>query len=545
MAAGYVQDTWKVTRRLTIDYGLRYDYQTALTELHDRIGAFSPTTPNPSAGGLLGGIAYAGSGPGRIGGQFTHNYPYAFGPRLGVAWQITPKTVLRGGWGLTYGQTGNYEYITNTPIVGVGFNQLQFTTSTYGQPALYLRNGLPYTQQQLFGVSLNPGVLPAPGQIASPTYWLDPQGGRPPRINQWNIALQRQITTNLAVEAAFVGNRGVWEEANGLNNLNALTPQRIASFGLNVTNAADDTLLNSPLNSSLAASRGFSTPPYKGFPLTATVAQSLRPFPQFSTIPVYWSPLGNSWYDGLQTKVTKRSSHGLVLSAAFSWQGELQLGTAGSINDVFNRPVNKTISPSSLPFTFVPAFTYTTPKLLGQQRWIRLAIGEWIIMGILRYQSGLPIAAPTAQNALSSVLYQSTFANRVPGVPLFTQDLNCHCFDPNKTFVLNPAAWTQPGPGQFGTAAEFYNDYRYERRPDENLGLGRYFVLREGMTLRIRAFFNNPLNRTYMNNPSNSNSLATQSVNAAGQTISGFGYINTGSVWAYPRSGQLEARFEF
>lgn len=159
--------------------------------------------------------------------------------------------------------------------------------------------------------SVGEGLRPAkcPAQSLNPV--PDPEGLQ-------NFTGLR-LTFNLAVEAAFVGNRGVWEEANALNNLNALTPQRIASFGLNVTNAADNTLLNSRLDSALAQSRGFKAP-YAGFPLSATVAQSLRLFPQFSTIPVYWSPLGNSWYDGLQTKVTKRSSHGLVLSAAFSWQ---------------------------------------------------------------------------------------------------------------------------------------------------------------------------------------------------------------------------------
>jgi hypothetical protein len=540
--AMYAQDTWKITRRLTFDYGLRWDYETALTELWDRYSEFSPTVPNPSAGGLLGGLAYAGSGPGRIGGEFTKNYPYAIGPRLGVAYQITPKTVLRAGWGVTYGLTGAWGSL-NTSIVGVAWNTLAYTTQSYGQPAVLLHNGLQWTQPQLYPSSLNPGFLPLLGQIQSPPNWVDPQGGRPPRISQWNIALQREITTNLAVEAAYVGNRAVWLTAGSLLNLNALTPQRLASVGLNATNAADDTLLTSALSSSLAASRGFSTPPYASFPLTTTVAQSLRPFPQFSTITAQWPPLGNSWYDSLQAKLTKRTSHGLTVSAAFSWQKELQLGTAGPINDVYNRPVQKNIGPSSLPFSLGPAFSYTTPRL-GPNRWIRLAIGDWTIGGVLRYQSGLPIQVPAGQNALSSVLFQSTFANRVPGVPLFTQNLNCHCFDPNRTFVLNPAAWTEPGPGQFGTAAAYYNDYRYARRPAENASLSRSFRIRERMRLEFRAIFNNPFNRTYINNPTSTNALATQSVNAAGQTVSGFGYISTGT-WTSPRSGLLEGRFEF
>ena len=99
---------------------------------------------------------------------------------------------------------------------------------------------------------------------------------------------------------------------------------------------------------------------------------------------------------------------------------------------------------------------------------------DWSINTYLQYSSGLPILAPYAQNSLSAILPRQlntataggvTYANRVPGVPLFTQDLNCHCFDPNKTFVLNPAAWADPPAGQFGTAAAYYSDYRNARHP--------------------------------------------------------------------------------
>src|SRR5437867_11138434 len=87
----YAQDSWQVTRKLTLDYGLRYDYSTYLREQYGRAPEFSPTTPNPSAGNLPGAAIYDGSGPGRCGCDIAHNYPYAFGPRLGAAYQITPK----------------------------------------------------------------------------------------------------------------------------------------------------------------------------------------------------------------------------------------------------------------------------------------------------------------------------------------------------------------------------------------------------------------------------------------------------------------------
>jgi hypothetical protein len=135
----------------------------------------------------------------------------------------------------------------------------------------------------------------------------------------------------------------------------------------------------------------------------------------------------------------------------------------------------------------------------------------------------------------------------VPGVPLFTQDLNCHCFDPNKTFVLNPAAWTDPAPGQFGTSPAYYNDYRFARRPAENLSLARNFRVKERANLQIRAEFTNIFNRTETNNPTIVNAAATQTTNN-GQTLAGFGYINTAALAAplrQPRQGQIVARFTF
>jgi hypothetical protein len=133
----------------------------------------------------------------------------------------------------------------------------------------------------------------------------------------------------------------------------------------------------------------------------------------------------------------------------------------------------------------------------------------------------------------------------VPGQPLFLKDLNCHCIDPNKDFVLNPAAWTDPAPGQFGTAAAYYDDYRYQRRPTETASFGRTFRVRESMSLQIRGEFFNVFNRTQINNPDSTNALATPTRNNLGVPTAGFGRINSGSLYSNPRSGQILARFQF
>lgn len=540
----FAQDSWKVTRTLTLELGLRYDYQGALTELWDRIGSFDPRVINPSAGGLPGGMAYAGYGPGRCNCQFSRAYNYGFQPRLGFAYRLGQKTVIRGGWGLSYGQTANYNYISNTPIVGVGFNQLSFNSPGSSEPAFTLRGGMPYKMEDLYAVSLNPGIRPNPGQVDSPPYWLDPNGGRPPRVNQWSLGVQREFTQNLVLEASYVGNRGAWLQATSLNDLNAVTPESLRAKGIDFNSASDRALLTLPISSAQVLARGFKAP-YAGFPATQTLLQALKPFPQFSSIPVRWSPLGDSWFDSLQIKATKRYSRGLDLTAGFNWQKELSLGAdGGTINDVFNRPNQKTISPQSTPFTFVAAINYRTPSV-GMNRLMKLVTGGWTLGAILRYQSATPIAVPGAQNNLGSQLGRSTVANRVAGQPLFLQDLNCHCYDPNSTFVLNPAAWSDPAAGQWGTSAAYYDDYRGFRRPSEQLALGRVFAVRERFKLELRAMFFNAFNRTFLNNPDSTNARATLQRNPDLTTLSGFGRINTGSVAVGPRDGVLSARIQF
>ncbi len=543
----FAQDTWKITRRLTLDYGLRWDYQTYLKEQFGRASNFSPTTPNPSVGNLPGAVIFEGPGPGRCNCAYAKNYPFAFGPRLGLAYQITSKTALRAGWGISYAQTGKENMFTSTG--GVASNN-PFSSPSYGDPARLLKDGAPTPAPW---PNLDPGQYPARGTLTSPPTSFDGNAGRPPRMIQWSLSIQREITKNLAIEIAYVGNRGAWWEANGLININALTPERIASVGLNINNAADRTLLTSRLDSQLAAQRGFNKPPYASFPMASTVAQSLRPFPQFGTLSYRWAPLGRTWYDSLQMKATKRFSHGLDFTSTFTWQKELMMGTEmGAVNDVFNRPMNKYLSGSSRPFVSVTALNYRLPK--WGNKVTSLALGDWTLGAMLQYASGMPILAPTAQSQLSTLLFRGTFANRVPDQPLWTVDINCHnCFNPEKNFVLNPKAWVDPLPGQFGTSPAYYGDYRQMRRPSEAMSLGRIFRIKEGVTLSIRADFQNIFNRTYLSNPTSTNAKATQTVDSKGKPVSGFGYINTGlgateqqtGSGMGPRNGVIVARFNF
>jgi hypothetical protein len=538
----YLQDTWKVTRKLTLDLGIRWDLMDQGHEIHYRNSMFGPTIPNPTAGGLPGGMVYEGFGPGRCDCNFIGKYPYAIGPRLGFAYQITPKTVIRGGWGVVYGNTPTYQYFTNSAILGVGFDQMQWAAPGFADPALVLSNGMQYNRADLNRVSLDPGLRPARGQLNAPNYYLDPNAGRPPRINQWSLNLQREVFRGLTVEAAYVANRAIWLNQGNLGSLNQISDAKLASVGLDRTNAADRTLLSSRIDSALAAQRGFRAP-YAGFPGSATVAQTLRPFPQFSSsINPMWAPLGNSWYDSLQVKVTKRYSHGLDMQMAFTWQKELATGQG--INDVFNRPNQKSIAANSQPLVLVTAFNYEVPRFT-ESKIVRAVASGWTIGGLLRYSSGIPIAVPTATSNLSNFILQDTRMNRVPGEPLYIKDLNCGCIDPNQDFVLNPKAWVNPAPGEWGVSPVFYSDFRHQRRPSEQFSFGRVFRVKERASFSIRAEFFNAFNRIILPQPSTANPLQTQTRNPqTGVPTAGYGRIDATAVGGQ-RNGQIVARLQW
>jgi len=552
----FVQDNWKITRKLTINYGVRWDLQGAPDEIHQRIAEFSATTPNPAVNGLMGATVYEGTGAGRCNCKFTSTYPFAIGPRLGFAYQVTPKTVIRGGWGLTYGTTSNFNYVSSTLGGGaIGYNSISFVAPGFGTPAATFPQGVPYTQAQLYPTTLSAGIVPFAGQLNSPPYWMDPNGGRPPRINQWNIGIQRELTPDLVIEAAYVGNRGVWLQANNLDDINGLTAQKLAAVGLNPNDANARTLLSSTFASGKPQAAGFALP-YASFPQASTLAQALRPFPQFSNISTLWVPRGNNWFDSLQAKARQRMRYGLNMQVAFTWQKELTNAEGTAVNDVYNLPVNKIISGSSIPFATVASFTYTFPTLAKMNNVVKSAVKDWTLGGSLRYQSGVPIQSPYATNNLATVFPRAVGSNMTyatpTGQPFFTQDPNCHCFDPNTTFVLNPAAWSQPAAGQWGAGAPYYNNYRWQRQPVESLSLGRTFRFKERLSFEFRAEFFNIFNRNYFSVPTNSNSAATQSRNSAGAAISGFGWINTsitniqtGGAIPTTRNGQLVARFRW
>ena len=572
----FLQDTWKLTRKLTLDYGLRWDLESWGHEIHDRWVEFGPNTPNPTVNNIKGALVYEGYGQGRCNCSFTTSYPYAIGPRLGMAYQINTKTVFRAGTGLTYAPIPPFAYVTNNALLGVGFNQLTFNNpgGAFGVPTTTLSRGLVYDQSLLTTASLNPGLFPAsPNVLGNPNFYIDPNAGRPGRILQWSAGFQREVFRNLTVEANYVGNRGAWlnTASSGANNLlgglNAPNPAGFSKYGIDPTTSAGQATLTATMGSAIGRASGVPLP-YPTFPTTATVLQALRPYPQVNgNITVFGAAVGSSWYNSMQVKVSRRYSQGFSLTSAFTWSKTLAT-PAGTVNNIYNRANQKGITANDIPFIMNTGLSYEIQKYGSiSNKYARNALAGWTVGGLFLFAAGSPIATPASTNTHSNWYGQNTLQNRVAGQPLFLKNPNCHCIDPTTEFTLNPAAWANPAPGQWGVSSVFHSDFRSQRRPAESINVGRRFGLGERKSLEIRAEFFNVLNRKEINGPSTANPQGARSCTITTPTAglpnsvnvptgsnscpsgytapSGFGAISYTGLAIQPRNGQIVARFTF
>lgn len=560
----FAQDTWKLTRKLTLDYGLRWDYQGPLGELWDRQSSFSPTAPNPNANGLLGAVIYAGKGPGRCDCQLLPAYRLAFAPRIGAAYQLNAKTVLRAGWGLVYGPLSPTTVAPST--ASMGFNVVNIPAPGNGVAAGTISKPLALDPGLLYGAAYDAGLNVIPGAaVQGAPALVDRNGGRPSRVNQWNFSLQRDLGRDIVLEASYLGNRTVWQNAGGggngqypvgsLINYNAVSPATLASYGLgDLTNPATRTLLNSTITSPAAVAAGFKLP-YANFPTNGTVLQSLRPFPQFSGVGQLWAPLGASWYDALQVKATKRYSYGLTATLAYSYSKTLDNAT--NAGNVYDRASFKGLSPNYLPHVTSLSVNYTVPAygFVKSHRLSKVFLSGWKVGTISTWQSGSLLQSPGSNNGIGGFLATGyTRQVRVKDAPLFFKNPNCGCIDPTQETILNPAAWQDQAPGVPGSNIAYYNDFRGQRRPVISGGLGKEFQVRERLSFSVRAEFFNLLNQNLsVANPSTGSPALAPTRSANGLLTGGFGFMNylgiasnsVNSSLPTPRTGQIVGRFTF
>jgi hypothetical protein len=388
---------------------------------------------------------------------------------------------------------------------------------------------------------------------------------------------------------SYVGNRGAYFPAPNMNQIssNALTPELLKSFwGIDMNNATDRGLLTKQISSADVQARfpQFQTVPlngtltvpgvYKGFPASQSLVQALRATPQWMGVsPWLGPPMGKTWYDSMQVKVTKRYSRGLQADGNFTWAKANVIGSASDstfflgqqavTTDIYNFNNNKQVNQYVRPLAMTITFSYTTPKFEASSRALKVVshlTRDWQLGAVLRYQSGLPIGEPASLNLLTAQLARGgtafgnsgqNFWNRT-GQPLFLiSDPNCKCFNPQSDRILNPAAWTDAPAGTWTTSAPYYNNYRWQRQPAESMSFARNFRFdKEGrFNLQVRMEFQNIFNRTFLSVPAVTNpNLAIGTTPYAGGVInsSGFGTVATlNGAGSQPRSGQGVIRFSF
>jgi hypothetical protein len=550
----FLQDSWKISRRLSLDYGVRWDYATAAREQYGRSGNLGMVA-DPAAGGRIGAPIFEAT----CGCTFVSNYPYAIAPRVGFAYQINNKTVVRGGWGLAYGFAPD-----------IGQNSANVLASSPAGVNNYVLASSATALPQPTWPNFNPGQSPLPGQITGYTGFtsLDRNASRPPRQNQWSVGIQREISRNFLLEGTYIGNIGVWW-GGPLGLLNQVSPGTFAALGLHpFTVPADNLLLTSSISSPAVSSRIGNYLPYAGYSTGNTLLNALRPFPQFSTITVSNSPTGGTWYHALNLRGTKRMSHGLQAGGAFTWsKSEVRIA-----EDIFNAASGqKSIQATDQPFVFLASVVYQTQNWFSNKI-VSTITRDWQLGSAVQYASGMPLTPPTASTANN--LGTSEMVRT--GQPLFLKNLNCGCINPYVDQVLNPAAWANPTAGTYGPGpvpglnpGALYGDFRQARRPQENLNIGRNFVINRerNISLQLRAEFVNVFNRMQLGNPSTASPYSATNAYQPptvvnGRITGGFGGYALGSIvngglpsftsngivgnlYQQPRQGTLIARFTF
>ena len=513
----FAQDDWKVTQKLTLNYGLRYEIYWPKAEAHDNISAFDPTIPNPAAGGRLGAIAFLGSGPGRNGRtSFADTYFKNFGPRLGFAYGLDQKTVVRGGYGLYYGLGNANAGLRASQNFSYGFNPSSALSSTDAGVTPALPNWDAGFPPIALTSTINPSV-----QNGSAVNTVLRSDGRAPYSQNWSFGVQRELPFSVLVEGSYVGVKGTRLGTN-LIDLNQLDPKYL-SLG---------SLLTQQVTSAQAVAQGIPVP-YAGF--KGTVAQALRPYPQYLAIPDQANPNGNSTYHAFQSKLEKRFSKGLNFLVAYTYSktisdSDILAGGGPSGQTYYNRRLEKALSSNDVPQILAANVVYELPFGPGKAKLssgiASRILGGWTVTGIAQYQVGRPIPL-TANNTLP--LFNSTLRpNIVPGVPLRASTSH---FDPAVDYWINPSAFQAPVPFTFGSAAREYANLRAPNFKNESVGLIKRTRLFERLDLTFRAEFFNVLNRVIFSAANGNVSQAT------------FGRVTGQS--NTPRQGQVSLRLEF
>jgi len=450
--AFYAQDDWRVTNNLTLNYGLRWEAELPRRVVGNKMNSFDPLAINPVSG-TPGVVTFAGVNgtPERAFATDTNN----FGPRFGFAYRLPGHgdTLVRGGAGMFYGQT-----VSNTigDTASLGFS----TTANYVvsqadlQSVFRLRDGFPAVTRP----ALTPGfgAVPAGQRPNTSVSFFNPKQVAPTSY-QFNLDIQREITTNVLLEAGYMGNVSHHLTANDLS-LNQVAPELMGPGD----------------------------------------AQARRPFPQFSNVTWINPSVGNSTYHGGFIRGEKRFSGSFSFLAHYTFskfiddvESSNEYGATGSYMDAYNRKLDKALSGSDVPHHVVLTLLYEIRAFKGHQT-LNAVLGGWKFGLLETYMSGGPFTVITTANATNAFPAGALRPNLL-------RDASLPSGERTVSRWFDTTAFSAPAPFTFGNSPR--SVLRGAPLVTTDVTLEKSFTLTERFKFDLRGEFYNLLNHANFNVP--------------------------------------------
>ncbi len=399
--AFYAQDDWRVTSKLTLNYGLRWEAEQPRYVSGDRQNSFDPLAINPVSG-TPGIVTFSGRNgvPRRAFATRLNN----FAPRLGFAWSIREHTVIRGGSGIFYGPTVSNS-VGDAAALGFSTSSSLVVAQADTSVAMHLRDGYPVITRPSLNASF--GAVPL-GQRPNTavTFWNPSQPT--PISYQYNLNVQHEMRGSLVTEIGYLANVSHHLTANDLS-LNQVRPELMGPGD----------------------------------------AQSRRPFPQFSNVSWINPAIGNSTYHAAFVKAEKRFSHGYSLLAHYTFSKFLDdvasgtdYGDPASYMDAYNRRLDKGRSGSDVPHRLVLSGLYEVPSFHGN-RLLHPVAGSWKLGAMATLQSGAVFTVVQSANLTNAFPAGAVRPDLIADPAVGTQTL-AHWF--------NTAAFAAPDAFRFGNS---------------------------------------------------------------------------------------------
>lgn len=499
----FLQDDWKLTRRLTLNLGVRWDYESPLTERWDRqnVGFDFTSNSNLQVPGLQpkGGLLFSGiSGTKLPHGRDLNN----FQPRIGAAYQAGSRTVLRGGYGLTFLPTfnpgGNLGFSVDTPYVASIDGNIT--------PANRLANPFPEGYIPVPGSSRGLATLAGNGISFQNTERVVPY------VHQYSFGIQHELPWRLLIDASYIGS----------------TSRSIqASKGINEISEAD-LALGTALNAAVANPYAGLLPGTQLNSTTVTRRQMLRPYTQFLGITEVARSVGSTWFNSFQLRLEKRFSHGFHMLGSYTLSKSIE--QVGYLNaqadwDEFDRVLTAVDAPHRL----IISGGWQLPWFNTGPGWQKQILGGWQLSGIMTAQSGQPIGAPgsAVSSGLSPKLDNPTRETWFNPCTLTVAGArqNCRTTDQPVAFFVQP-------PFTLRTLGGRFPNIRNARPTYFDLSVFKTFPITESVNLQFRAEAFNAFNTPWFGNPNTTISSAAFGVVSPSQAND-------------PRNIQLALRLSF